>query len=309
MILIVNLNLAVDLIVEVNDLRLGHVHRSHSTLRQAGGKGVNVARVLRALGDPCVLSGFLGGEAGEAIAAGLRAEGIPFSCTAIKVESRTCLILNDRSNKQQTVINEPGPQIGKDELMRFTDAYVRLLETSELIILTGSLPPGLPDDTYAKLISIANRSGKRVLLDASSTALRHAIRAEPFMVKVNQVEAGELLERAVTDFESAAEAVSMMIEMGAGNAMITLGAEGAQLAFGGERCRLVPPVVKARNSVGSGDAVMAGIATGIGRGYSTVQLGTLAVAAGAANALHGGGHCTAEEIDRLRPQVSYSILS
>ena len=309
MILIVNLNLAVDLVIEVNDLQLGNVHRSHSTLRQAGGKGVNVARVLRTLGEPCVLSGFLGGDAGESIASGLGVEGIPFSCTAIKVESRTCLILNDPGNKQQTVINEPGPQVGEDELLRFTDAYVRLLETSEPIILTGSLPPGLPEDTYAELISIANRSGKRVLLDASSVALRHGIRAEPFMAKVNQVEAGELLERAVADFEGAAEAVNMMIEMGAGNAMITLGAEGALLAFGGERYRLVPPFVKARNSVGSGDAVMAGIATGIRRGYSAVQLGTLAIAAGAANALHGGGHCTAEEVARLQPQVSYSILS
>lgn len=303
MILVINLNLAIDQIIQVENLQIGQVHRSKSTLRQAGGKGVNVARVLRTLGEPCIVSGFLGGHAGEHIADGLRAEDLAFDCTPIQNESRTCVIVNDSREHRQTVINEPGPEISSSELDRFMMNYKRLLDVSELVIITGSLPPCLPVNTYADLIRVANHSGRRVLLDSSSAALHYAIRAQPLVVKVNHAEAGELLDRQVVDFISAAEAADGLIQMGATHAMITMGAQGALLAFAGVKYRLIPPPVQARNSVGSGDAVMAGLATGLRRGYSAAQMGVLAIAAGAANALHGGGHCTVEEISQIQPQV------
>ena len=304
MILIVNLNLAVDRIIQIDNLRPGRVHRSKSTLRQAGGKGVNVARVLKTLNERCLISGFLGGRSGEFIACELQAEGLEGSYIPIRNESRTCLILAE--NGRQTVINEPGPVVDSDELMQFTGRYLHLLEDAELVLITGSLPLGLSDDTYADFISRAHQAGKRVLLDCSSRALSQAIRARPFMVKINNSEAGELLGRSITDLADAAAATSELQDMGATHAMITLGEQGAVLAFDKTKYKFTSPAVRAGNSVGSGDAVMAGVAAGLLRGLQIKDLGILAVAAGAANALHGSGHCTAEEISQLQPQVHCS---
>jgi tagatose 6-phosphate kinase len=303
MILVVNLNLAVDQILRIDRLQLGHVHRSKTTLKQAGGKGVNVARVLRTLGEHCVVSGFLGGQLGEFIARGLSQEAIPFDCTPIQNESRTCLILVDSEHGQQTVINEPGPEISEAEMARFADSYCRLLTRAEVVIITGSLPPGLPAGTYAKLIDLARGSGKQVLFDSSSEPLRQGVRAAPFLVKVNQIEAGELLGQPISDLTGATDTADRLRRFGPTLAVVTLGQAGAVVVSEREKYRLIPPRLNPLNSVGSGDAVMAGLASGLRRGYSTEQMGTLAMGAGAANALHGGGHCTAEEIRLLQREV------
>lgn len=307
MILIVNLNLAVDMIMDVCGLQTNRVHRALSSLRQAGGKGVNVARVLKTLGERCILTGFLGGRSGDFVAAGLRSEGIANSCTRIKGESRTCLILNDRQNYQQTVVNELGAEVRNDEWIQFTHTYKGLLSDSELIIITGSLPPGLPRDAYALLIHVANGQRKPVLLDSSSEALREAVPAAPFIVKVNDAEAGELLNEKVGDFADAAQATDRLRELGARNALITLGARGAIFNFENVKYRFVPPKVDIQNSVGSGDAVIAGLAAGLRRRLPPQQTGALAVAAGTANALHGMGRCSAGEISEILNEVSFCV--
>jgi tagatose 6-phosphate kinase len=303
MILVVNLNLAVDQILRVDGLQLGGVHRSKSTLRQAGGKGVNVARVLRTLGEPCVVTGFLGGELGEFIARGLYEEAIAFECTPIENESRTCLVLVDSEYGHQTVINEPGPELSEAELARFEENYGRLLTRAELVIITGSLPPGLPTGTYANLINLARGAGRQVLFDSSSEPLRQGVHARPFLVKINQIEAGELVGESVSDVTGAAEAADRVRRFGPTLAVVTLGQAGAVVVSETERYKLIPPKLNPLNTVGSGDAVMAGLASGIRRGYPMEQMGTLAMAAGAANALHGGGRCTAEEISLLKRRV------
>jgi 1-phosphofructokinase family hexose kinase len=185
MLLIVNLNLAIDHIVEVEELRAGEVQRSLRERRQAGGKGVNVARVLKTLGEPSLLLGFAGGEAGEFIEANLRAEGIASLNTRAREESRTCLVVNDRSRREQTVINAPGASISDEEFRNFEANYERSLTLADFVIIDGSLPPNLHADTYARLIEKAHARGKRVLLDCAGAPLRPALAARPFLVKLN----------------------------------------------------------------------------------------------------------------------------
>lgn len=307
MILIVNLNLAVDHIVEVGELRAGEVHRSRSERRQAGGKGVNVARVLGTLGEPSLLLGFTGGSAGDFIAEELRAENIASLPTRIEGESRTCLIINDLSRREQTVINASGARIGEEELRNFETSYTRSLQRANLIVITGSLPPNLPAHTYAQLVEAARASGRRVLLDCAGAPLRAALKARPFLVKINAAEAAELLAAPVTDFHSAALAAHKLRESGAECAMITLGAEGALFDDGDARYKFAAPSVVALNSVGSGDAALAGLAAGIHRGWNAQESGALAIAAGAANALHGAGACSLEEIMELLPRVRCEV--
>jgi tagatose 6-phosphate kinase len=307
MILVVNLNLAVDHIVEVDELRAGEVQRSRSERRQAGGKGVNVARVLKTLGEPSLLLGFAGGSAGELLEAGLRAEQIESRTTRIEDESRTCLIINDRNRGVQTVINASGPSIGDEEFRNFESSYTRSLPLADLVVITGSLPPNLNVHTYARLIEAAHACGKRALLDCAGASLRTALAARPFLVKINGTEAAELLAAPVNGFEDAARATRALRERGAEWAMITLGAQGALFDVGDARYRFAAPQVAAVNSVGSGDATLAGLAAGLRRGWTTQDAGALAIAAGAANALHGAGACSREEILELQPRVRCEV--
>jgi tagatose 6-phosphate kinase len=310
MLLVVNLNLAVDHFVEVDELRAGEVQRARSERRQAGGKGTNVARVLKTLGEPSLLLGFAGGSAGELIETGLRAEGIESLLTRVREESRTCLIIHDRSRREQTVINAPGARISEEEFRHFEANYTRSLQRADFVIINGSLPPNLPARTYAQLIEAAHAAagGKRVLLDCAGAALRLALRARPFLVKINGAETSELLDApAVTDFDGAARATRQLRESGAESAMITLGAEGALLDFGDARYKFAAPSVAAVNSVGSGDAALAGLAAGLRRGWTAQGAGALAIAAGAANALHGAGACSVEEITELQPRVCCEV--
>jgi fructose-1-phosphate kinase PfkB-like protein len=227
MILVVCLNLAVDRTIEVDHLDVGQVHRSESIRLEAGSKGVNVARVLKTLGVPCVLTGFLGGPAGEFIAQGLGKEGIACAPCLIQDESRSCYILIETRTSRQTV------------------------------------------------------------------------------VKVNNIEGAALLGRSIHDLADATEAARVLCTDDSSLAMITLGSKGAVLASKKEGYVFTAPAIPARNSVGSGDAVFAGLAAGLVRGLPMHEMGVLAVAAGAANALHGGGHCTLEEITQLEGRVEF----
>jgi len=296
-------NLAVDETISVDHLETGRVHRAKAKLRVPGAKGVNVARVLSTLRIPCVLTGLVGGAAGNFITGGLQAEHIRFEPCTVSQESRTCHILLDEQNSRQTVVNEPGPEITPEETERFTCRFEQLLDKAGLIALSGSLPPGMPDDFYARLIARAGSAGKRVMVDCSGAALRHAALARPFLLKINQVEASVFGGQPVETAVDAARTVDRLLGQGLPLVMVTLGADGAVLATSKEKLRFVPPAIRARNSVGSGDAALAGLVAGLESGLSLVELGKLAMAAAAANALYGGGRCRLEDITTFRSQV------
>lgn len=303
MILIVSPNLAVDQTVHVDHLVAGQVHRSKSTRREAGGKGVNVARVLTTLEVPCLLTGFVGGSQGQFITQGLKEEKISFRPCPIQHESRTCYLLVDDERFQQTVVNEPGPVISAEESASLVSIFRGELSRVKWVMFSGSLPPGTPAGLYAELISLAQAAGKRTLLDCSGVALRPAAQAGPFMLKINHAEATSLMDEPVSNVEQAVQAAEVLQSKFAALVMITLGASGAVLASDDDRYLFVPPTIQARNTVGSGDATLAGLVAGLIQGLPIEELGKLATAAGAANALHGGGHCTKGEIEELRPRV------
>jgi tagatose 6-phosphate kinase len=302
MILIVSPNLAVDQTVHVDHLVAGQVHRSKSTRREPGGKGVNVARVLTTLEVPCLLTGFVGGSQGQFITQGLKEENISFRPCRIQNENRTCYLLVDDERFQQTVVNEPGPVVSAKESASLASVFREQLSRAKWVILSGSLPPGVPDDLYAELIAVAQAAGKRTLLDCSGSALRPAVQARPFMLKINHAEA-ESLTRLLWATWNKPPTQRPGCSRGMPLVMVTLGAEGAVLASDDDRFLFVPPSIQARNTVGSGDATLAGLVAGLIQGLPIEELGKLATAAGAANALHGGGHCTKGEIEEFRPRV------
>jgi tagatose 6-phosphate kinase len=303
MILVVSPNLAVDQTVHVDHLVAGHVHRSKSTRREPGGKGVNVTRVLTTLEVPCVLMGFVGGSQGQFITQGLKEEKIWFKPCSIHNESRTCYLLVDDERAQQTVVNEPGPEVSADEVESLVSGFRQQLDSCKWVVFSGSLPPGCPAGLYAELMALAQTAGKRTLLDCSGVALRPAADARPFILKINHGEAASLVDVPIANVEQAVQAAELLQSKSAALVMITLGALGAVLASDDDRYLFVPPAIQVRNPVGSGDATLAGLVSGLMQGLPIEELGKLAIAAGAANALHGGGHCTKREIEELRPRV------
>jgi 1-phosphofructokinase family hexose kinase len=289
-------NLAIDYTVEVSRLDLGAVHRVVRSRRRVGGKGVNVARVVRTFGEPVTLLGFAGGLTGAEIVRGLTSEGIPTAVVRVVAESRTCTIVLDASRSDQTVLNEPGPNISEDELTRFASRYARLLRRADVVVFSGSLPGGLASSTYARLQGQATRASKLVILDFAGSALNEALARRPTLVNINVAEAASALGRNFSGRAGALQAAHMLVERGAESAIVTSGAAGAALANGNETIWASAPVVQAVNSVGSGDAATAASAVCLLRRDDPQSVLRLAVATGTSNTLRGFGYCELEDI-------------
>jgi 1-phosphofructokinase family hexose kinase len=296
MILVVCPNLAVDVTLHVDALELGAVHRASASGRQAGGKGVNVARALRALGEDPIVLGFAGGRTGREIAEGLEAEGIRSDLVSFPGESRTCTILL-ASDGTATVVNERGGEIedGSELIERF-DTWIREVQA---IALMGSLPPGLPADTYGNLLARAKDRGCLSLLDTSGEALRAGLTAHPDIAKPNRGEAEELLGRKLDSRASVIDAVREIRSRGARTAIVTLGCEGFVVADAEALAHCsVPPSSDLRlgNPTGAGDALAAGFLAGTTRGYSLVDRSRLAAASAAASLGEGYGRFRARDV-------------
>jgi tagatose 6-phosphate kinase len=308
-ILVVSLNLAIERVVRAfGEVRARDVMRGALLSRHASAKGVNAARALSALSEPLLLLGAVGGPTGDLIERELLAEGIPLAPIRIEGESRTCVVLLEGEGRDQTVINEVGPELTTGEIRAIEETYLGHLGGAERVILNGSLPLGVPASLYGRLIEAARAAGKPALLDASGEPLAEGVRACPDVVKINGSEAAQWSGMGVRDAGSALAAADALVAAGVRVAMVTLGAAGAVLSSGALRYWYEPPAISAVNCVGSGDAALAGLASALRRGDPLDRAGALAVATGTASALHGAGQCSAEEIARILPLVRCNAM-
>jgi tagatose 6-phosphate kinase len=185
-ILVVVLNPALDVTHHVEGADWAGVNRPHQVMTRPGGKGVNVARVLLALGTDVLVTGLAGGAAGDAVQAGLEAAGVPADLTPIAGETRRTFAVVDTARGQTGLFNEPGPQVSAAEFARFRDRYRAALPSASAIVLSGSLPRGLPANCYAELTRLA--AGVPVVLDTDGPALRSGAAARPAIIKPNLAE-------------------------------------------------------------------------------------------------------------------------
>ncbi|TDD86187.1 1-phosphofructokinase [Actinomadura darangshiensis] len=255
MILTVTLNAAVDDTYEVPDARTGEVNRVAAVHRRPGGKGVNVARVLHGLGHDVVAAGLAGGAAGRQIEEGLGSLGVPASFTPVAGESRRTVTI---VGPEVTMFCEPGPAVTAAEWAAFQDGFETLARDAGVVVLAGSLPPGVPPDAYARLTRLAPGP---VILDADGDALRLGLAGRPDVVKPN---AGELAR--VTGIGDTAAGIRALRAAGAAAVVASLGADGVVAATpdGLLRAALDRPVPG--NPTGAGDALVAGLAAGIADG-------------------------------------------
>jgi tagatose 6-phosphate kinase len=313
----VTLNAAWDKTYFVEGFEKGRAHPVVQVRGCAGGKGVNVARVIKALGGPVVATGLAGGVTGERIVAGLSAEGIEAAFMRVRAESRDTLAVVDRAAGEVTEFREPGGPVTGEEFQAFREHLRELLADAGFCVLSGSLPPGVPADSYAWLVRLAREAGVRVVLDASGGALTSGLLAEPFLVKPNREEAlaaaralgglGE--ERDLSRLGPVALGAFLagrLVARPAGpkGAVVSLGEHGAVMASGSRTWHAWVKVDRPVNPVGSGDAMVAGMVVALAQGEGVVQALRLGVAAGAANTLtETAGRVRAVDVARLEPRV------
>jgi 1-phosphofructokinase family hexose kinase len=312
MILTVTLNAAIDRTVAVPNFRLGHRHRAVEARTVAGGKGVNVARALKLLGRPVIAAGLAGGATGSRIVDRLVEESILNAFTRIAEESRTNLVVVDPTTGEQTEINERGPEVGPDEVSRFTEKLRYLAKGAAFCVIAGSIPPGVEPDAYERLIADLKALEVPVLLDTDGEPMRAGLRAGPAVVAPNVAEAEEAVGHEFTDPEDLSLGLTGLLEMGATEAIITR--ENGCVAIcgeGAERSRYEVEIepLEPVTAVGSGDAFVAGYVAARYEGAEPADCLAYGVACGAESTQHfGAGTVDPAGVERLLSRVEVRRL-
>jgi len=300
LILTVTLNAAVDKTYTVENFRIDRVHRPSSWRIVPGGKGINVARVYAELGGEAMATGFAGGHNGDYILEGMRTEGLSHDFVQTHGESRVCIAILDPVQKTQTELNEVGPDITADEVERLRLKYESLVPGMEYAVLSGSIPPGVPDIIYRELIEIANKYGVPCVLDTSGEPLNQGLSVKPFMTKPNVHELSAVVGKQLATVEEAAEAATELNARGIEIVAVTLGRDGALVATKDGVWRAKPPEIPFVSAVGSGDAFTAAFVYVLVSGGPIPEALKMGTGAGAANAMtFGAGFCARDEILRL----------
>lgn len=306
MIITVTLNAALDVTYRIPALVPHATHRVHDTAERPGGKGLNVARVLAALGHPTVVTGFAGGTAGAELRRLLAAEPhaglLTDALVPIAGQTRRTVGVVDTAGGDTTMFNEPGPTVTPAEWAALLAVYRELLAAdggADAVALCGSLPPGVPVGAYAELIREARAAGVYVLLDASGPALRRGLAARPDLIKPNADELAGL-----TGFTEPARAAKDARQRGARAVAASLGADGMLALAEGGGWRAAPPARLSGNPTGAGDSAVAGLLSGAAEGLPWPDRLARAVALSAATVLTpAAGEYSADAYADLLPRV------
>jgi 1-phosphofructokinase family hexose kinase len=312
MIITVTLNTAIDKTLSVPNFRLGRRHRTVEQTTMPGGKGVNVARVLKTLGVPVIATGLAGGATGTRIVEQLTELSVLSDFVRIREESRTNTAVIDPTTGEQTEINERGPRVSAQECELFVDKLLYLAKGARLCVFAGSLPRDVEIDIYARLLRELRRMGVTTLVDTDGDPLRRAVRAEPDVISPNVLEAEELVGHEFNDDEDRIIAVREMTELGAGEAIMTM-PDGCFAYMAPEepnggaclyRVRVPGGAIEPRATVGSGDAFLAGFVASRYAGKPTAECLSFGVACGAESTQHlGAGLVDPERVERLRSEI------
>ncbi|MEU7433042.1 1-phosphofructokinase family hexose kinase [Streptomyces sioyaensis] len=299
MILTVTLNAALDITYRVPRLRPHATNRITEVSERPGGKGLNVARVLAALGHRTVATGFAGGGTGEALRALLAETAVTDALVPVGGATRRTVAVADTATGDTTQLNEPGPVVTPAEWDTFLGTYRELLGDAQAVALCGSLPPGVPVDVYARLTRAARSAGVPVLLDTSGEPLRRGLAARPDLAKPN---ADELA--ALTGSTEPLRAARDARRRGAHAVAASLGPAGMLAVTAAGAWQAAPPRRIAGNPTGAGDSAVAGLLSGLVEDLSWPERLTRAVALSAATVrAPAAGEFDAATYEELLPRV------
>lgn len=278
----VSVNPAIDLFLDVPEILFDEVLRARAVRRVWAGKGFNVSRTLQRLGRSSTALGFVGGYAGMAIRAGLKAEGIATDFVTVDEETRTNVMIVDLSTGRHIKVNQVGAAVSAAAQEEFRLCVRRHLRAGDLWVLTGSLAPGLSTDFYAELIEMLHAGGAWAVLDTSGAALRAGCAARPELVKPNISEAQDFTGERIASLEDAQRAVAALHAAGARRVALSMGAQGLLYSDGETIVHAAPPPLRVRTAVGAGDALLGGLIWALAQGMSAVDVARWGTATGAA---------------------------
>jgi len=310
-VIVVSPNLCFDRTLWVEAFEAGTVSRPHRVEITAGGKGVNVARTMNDLGATCTLLALVADHGSEELLRLLDEEDIDVEAVAVGGSVRSATIVIEDSERA-TVLNEPGPVVGGADLQSLLAALADALDGvhqrgHDLVVCSGSLPPGLPDDTYAQITRLAHERGATCVVDGARSALEKVLAAEPDLVCPNLDEAEGLTSGVVLESSHPAQELDDVRERalaaahglrarGATRAVVTASSHGAAYADESGDRWIPAPTVRVANPIGAGDSFVGGVAAALAEGTAwpdAVHRGVLVASAAVE-------HARAGRVDRQR---------
>ena len=298
------MNVSIDRRYVVANARQGAVNRVAECTYTAGGKGLNVARVLHTLDQDVIAGGIAGGDAGRYILRRLDEEGIAHRFTQAAGESRSCINILDQATGSQTEYLEPGSPVSAEEYEAFLKDFDALASQCKVLTMSGSLPKGMDSHVYAQLIKRASAAGCKVLLDTSGASLANALDSCPYYIKPNEDEISALVGCDAANEEQVAQAAKQLHARGIANVVVSMGSRGAMLVCDQGVFRGVPPKIQAVNTVGCGDSMTAAFAVAADQEMSPAEAMRYAVAVSAASAMsEGTGSLDVKVFNELLPLV------
>lgn len=309
MIYTVTLNPAVDRELTINEFAFDTVLRASEARVDCGGKGFNVSRLLASLGAKSVALGFAGGKAGQLLAEMLVELDIETAFTWIDGETRTNVSIVTEQHDRYLKVNESGPTISEMDQRELLVQIEQLVQPGDWWVLAGSLPPGVPNNIYAKMVALIQSGGGQVILDTSGAALVAGCKERPFLIKPNDTEASSLSGLPIEKPEDAVAAVRQIQALGPQNVVISLGKAGAIFSDGQLAWLAESPLIEERNPIGAGDSMVGGLVYGLSLGLPVPEALQWGIACGAATAsLPGTAVGSRELVQALLAQVKIKQL-
>jgi len=305
----VALNPCVDKTVFVDRLIPYGLNRVTRMRLDPGGKGLNVARILTNFGVKTVLSGFIASRQSEFLLRWISSSGMAYDLHTIDGDTRVNLKVVDESAGRTTEINEPGFSIPQDEFSAYEERFARLLKRLDTVVLSGRLPPGVPEDFYARCIRAAKANGVRAVLDADAGALKAGIGAIPYAVKPNLQELESLYGHPFSGVDDVARAARQLVDSGIELVIVSMGEDGAVVADRRDVYKADTWPVCVKSTVGAGDSMVGALVYGLREGMDTAGIAKLAIAAGTiAVSREGTEFCTLAEACAAMNRVKLTRL-
>lgn len=305
-ILTVTINPALDVTTSVDRVVAEHKMRCSTTRLDPGGGGVNVSRAIHNLGGSSTALYTAGGATGQAYRQLLEEQGLTARALPIAGSTRESFTVGETGTGRQYRFVLEGPTLSEGEWQGVADAVVRALAHGGFLVVSGSLPPGVPDDFYATLARHATSYGVRVIVDASGAALRAALEAGVYLIAPSRRELADLVGSELDDLDAQIGAARQLIDEGRTELVaLTLGGDGAVLVSAAQTLQLPAADIIVRSAVGAGDAFLAGLVLRLAQGRDLADAFRTASAAGGATAAREGTElCEATEVALLEAQLT-----
>ncbi len=308
MIYTLTLNPSIDQYLTVKKLIPKDKLKAEGIFLEPGGKGFNVARVVRELRGKTKAFGVLGGHTGAMVKDLLAKDKIAHCFCSVNGETRTNLVINDRTSGMQTRINPPGPRLNAENVRGLSAMLEGAKPRPKYWALCGSIPPGVPENIYQKLIERFQQRGERCVLDADERPLRLGLMAKPFMIKPNKFELARLIGRPCVsrqDILKAGRSLTRYAEVVA----ITLAEKGAYIVTKDDAWHVIGPQVKVKSDIGAGDTFIGGFLTALDRGESLREASRLGIAAATSTVMNAGtARCQRLQTEHLKNKVALRVL-